>query len=452
MSKPLYQNWGKSDYEKAGIKWLSPMLAKEITDEEEQDKCLNSADYFIEEKFDGTRALLHFFEQGCRVFSRRVSEKTGWFCENSDSLPHLRDISGTPLSGTIIDGEMFIPNRPFKDVSSTLNCTWDKAIERQKELGNIVFHAFDILFYRGIDLRNFPLKLRKVFLHQVVKLADSPYIEEVKYFSCDNNVRITINRDKWESINKVINTYSDTYKALAESFSVTEQVDGDTFIAEMSPRGYYEFIVSTGGEGVIVKPVKGKYRDDCRGWEYSKIKKFLTREVIVIGFTEPTKEYKGKFPSPDKWQYWEKDGVLYNTSNSEDFQKVSKNAKEFIPVSKYYFENWVGNIRFGVIVSDEDIEGLSKSKKFNIETMTLEGKTCKVLEVGECSGYDEEIREMFSFKYKDRSKWVGSVIEIKANEIFNDTGKLRHPRFLRLREDKSPLECKWKDHLKQNIV
>ena len=112
----------------------------------------------------------------------------------------------------------------------------------------------------------------------------------------------------------------------------------------------------------------------------------------------------------------------------------------------------MGNIRFGVIVSDEDIEGLSKSKKFNIETMTLEGKTCKVLEVGECSGYDEEIREMFSFKYKDRSKWVGSVIEIKANEIFNDTGKLRHPRFLRLREDKSPLECKWKDHLKQNIV
>ena len=41
---------------------------------------------------------------------------------------------------------------------------------------------------------------------------------------------------------------------------------------------------------------------------------------------------------------------------------------------------------------------------------------------------------------------IGSVIEIKANEQFKDTGKLRHPRFLRLREDKSALSCTWKDH------
>ena len=110
------------DYENAGVRAISPMLAKELEDEEKQDACLNSTDYYIEEKFDGTRATLHFYEEFTRCFSRRVSEKTGWFCENSDSVPHIRDLKIPELAGTIIDGEMFIPNRPFKDVSSTLNC------------------------------------------------------------------------------------------------------------------------------------------------------------------------------------------------------------------------------------------------------------------------------------------------------------------------------------------
>ena len=87
---------------------------------------------------------------------------------------------------------------------------------------------------------------------------------------------------------------------------------------------------------------------------------------------------------------------------------------------------------------------LPRSKKFNIEEMIIERNKVPVLEVGECSGFDEETREMFS---NNPESWIGKVIEIKANEIFKDTGKLRHPRYLRLREDKSPLECTYKDHV-----
>lgn len=168
--KAKYQNYtSKEDYERAGLKWVVPMTAKEITDEEEQKQCLRSADFIVEEKFDGTRATMHFIKNGARIFSRRVSEKTGWFCENSDSVPHLRDLFIPELKGTVIDGEMFIPNRPFKDVSSTLNCTWDKAIQRQEELGKIVLHAFDIVFYKGLYVAHLSLLQRKRLLHLVIE-------------------------------------------------------------------------------------------------------------------------------------------------------------------------------------------------------------------------------------------------------------------------------------------
>ena len=48
---------------------------------------------------------------------------------------------------------------------------------------------------------------------------------------------------------------------------------------------------------------------------------------------------------------------------------------------------------------------------------------------------------------ENQKELIGSVLEVKANELFKDTGKLRHPRFLRFRTDKSPLECTLKGHL-----
>lgn len=435
------------DYEKAGLKFISPMLAKEIEEEEKQDACLSSPDYYVEEKFDGTRATLHFCEEFVRCFSRRVSEKTGWLCENSDSVPHIRDLHFPELEGTIIDGEMFIPNRPFKDVASTLNCKWDKAVERQEEIGKIVFHAFDILYYKGIRVEMMPLHRRKVYLQKVIDAINSPYIEMVKFYSCDTLIPVHVDEKLKKALPDIKETYPHLFLDLAQ------------FSSSVTPRGYYEYIVATGGEGVIVKPKNGKYYQK-RGWEYSKIKKFLTREAIIMGFTPPTDDYKGKFPTVDKWDYWEvEDQILgkvsYDLSDvSEEDRRKFKDKyypDNCRPISKFYAYKWVGNVRFGVIITPEEEAKLPKNKKFNIERYDLfHGKTnVSVLEVGECSGFDEETREYMTDHQKEL---IGSVIEVKANEIFRDTGKLRHPRFLRFREDKSPLECTWKDHLSSDTV
>lgn len=382
-----------------------------------------------------------------RCFSRRVSEKTGWFCENTDSLPQLRLLEIPELEGTVIDGEMFIPNRPFKDVSSTLNCKWDKAVSRQIKLGLIVFHAFDILFYKGIDLRRMPLYRRKVYLQLVVDKINSPYVKMVDSQTCGGNINVSPYLESHGSVYTICRYLEESGKTGSYPNLYSEYLKEPGRIT-LSPRAFYEYIVATGGEGVMVKPKDGKYFSK-RGREYQKIKKYLTRDVVIMGFTNPTDDYKGKFPTIEKWDYWETtelDRVDLSELSAEERQQFKKNwyPDECRPISKFYCYGWVGTIRFGVIISPEEVERLPKSKKFNIEQMTIQGKDVLVLEVGECSGFDEETREMFS---EDCEQWVGDVIEVKANEIFKDTGKLRHPRFMRVREDKSPFDCIYADHI-----
>ena len=409
----------------AHIRGYEPMTAKELETEEEQNERLNDPSYYVEEKFDGTRAIVQFFSHEAvdsesvgyaRVFSRRISKKTGFYVENSDSVPQIRDIDIPEMNGTILDGEMFINGRPFKDVSSTLNCLWDKAIERQLELGFISLHAFDIIKYKGIDLRHMKLERRKFYLHQAIEEINSPYIEEVKYFECGGKIPVTIN--------EIYNRFNDVgaTKRLFDSLSTSGSYpelkkcweEGDH---HLTPRAYYEMIVATGGEGVIVKPKNGQYHHK-RGWEYSKIKKFLTREMILIKFDEPTKEYTGK--APKNWAYYE----------------------DNIPVTKFYYNKLVGNMILGVIISQEEYNSIPKDKRGEVHRDIIPNSL--VMEVCECAGYDDETREYFT---RNRNKLVGSVVEVKANEIMKDSGRLRHPRYLRMRNDKSAEQCIWKEHV-----
>lgn len=431
-------------YQSSGIRGYEPMTAKELETEEEQDKCLNSDEYFIEEKFDGTRALVYFISSiGCRVFSRRLSKKTGFYVENTDSLPHLKytDVD-EDLTGTILDGEMFINGLPFKEVSSTLNCLWDKAVQRQIEKGLISFHAFDILFYNGIDLRNMRLEKRKKYLHLAVQQAENPYIEEVAYYSCGKDIDTYIYAEVMKRVNPIDAEHAvDSLKEVAKEqylelwrcFNRGEQ-------DYLTPKAYYELIVALGGEGVIIKPKNGKYLHK-RGWEYSKIKKFLTRDLIITGFSTPTKEYTGN--SLKTWEYWVKRddtrlplGIHYCDNNA-------------YPVTKNYYYNLVGNLYLGVLIKKSDVEKMSKSKVGHIiDTVKVLGYTPDsdyvIMEVCECSGFDDDMREYFTHHVNDM---IGQVVEVKANEIFKDSGKLRHPRFLRMREDKNPEQCLWENHI-----
>ena len=364
-------------YAQANIVGYEPMTAKELDTDDKQEEAFNDTNNYVEEKFDGTRALVYFFEDYARVFSRRVSKKTGFYVENTDSVPQIRDIK-TNLCDTILDGEMFIPEQGFQVSSAVMNCKYDKAIERQEELGFQVFHAFDILFYKGIDLRDKPLHLRKVYLRIAIAEINSPYVVCVDYFTCKG----------------------------------------------VESKQYYLDIVSRGGEGVIIKPKDGLYLHK-RGWEYSKIKSFLTREMILLGFTEPTREYSGK--APKDWEYYEDD----------------------TPVTRHYYFNQVGNMKLGVLLSNSELEAIPKNKRGEVLKpsncdLCIDDEDWNVMIVCECSGYSDEEREYFT---EHLTEILGSTIEVKANGVMKDSGRLRHPRFLRFREDKAPESCIWKDHI-----
>lgn len=402
----LFQNCTEQDYINDRVHWCEPMTAHALEDEDLQQQFFNNKDCIIEEKFDGTRATLHIGAKVSRVFSRRISVKTNWFTENSDSLPQLKSISMPELAGTVLDGELFIPDRPFKDISATMNCKWDKAIQRQNEIGFAVLHAFDILYYKGIKVEGMPLHMRKELLGKVInRLHEKHYgfVQEVKYYPCGE-------------------VFSTCYRE------------------QSTPRDYYTDIVKSGGEGVIIKDLNAPYVHK-RDKAFLKIKKFYTREVIVLGFTEPTKYYEGKFPD-NKWDYWE-------TVSEERICVVSGNASHYLkmgykPLTRAYYNHWVGNIEFGVIFDDKDFDKLDKGKVHRFIPMQIEGKQVKVLRIGECSGFDDSTREYFT---QHQNESIGSVIEVKCNEVFKNTGAMRHPRFLRTRPDKSPSDCTYINHI-----
>lgn len=441
------------EFKSAGIRGYEPMTAKELETEEQQDEKLESSDYYIEEKFDGTRALVYFLAQDCiesgevvdgigycRVFSRRISKKTNFYVENSDSLPHIRELNRPELKGTILDGEMFIEGLPFKEVASTLNCKWDKALDRQIEKGFVTFHAFDILFYHGVDLRKMPLERRKVYLHLAVEEANSEYIKEVEYFECGKTIDADLHQELYKRINEMDeDNYFDSLEDSKESYPNLYKCWKKQL--PLTPRAYYELIVSTGGEGVIVKPKKGKYLHK-RGWEYSKIKSFLTREMIVLGFTEPTKEYTGK--DIKKWSYW------VRNSDNKRVQGNFHGDKNYTPVTKNYFHSKVGNLILGVLMTNEEFSNIPKNKRGEVANPGYYGLSEEydtdyvIMEVCECSGFDDETRDYFT---RNKDKMIGTVVEVKANGIYKDTGKLRHPRYLRQRFDKLAEQCTWEDHV-----
>lgn len=573
------ENWNSPEcFEFAGVKGYAPMLAKELETEESQDKALNDPNYIIEEKFDGTRALVYFFrahdgcrntydpekiveiddkqlpyvimeitkkfssdikdmyfrekngdsdfkdrmnqlreflvgnvydyeddgthvhvecgtlgisvsysydstadmgsnysyremqiaidkliehdcygeESGyCRVFSRRISKKTGFYVENTDSLPQIRDLSMPELNGTILDGEMFIDGLPFKEVSSTLNCLWNEAVVRQQEKGFISFHAFDILFYKGIDVRRMPLIKRKKLLKLVVDKIDSEYIQFVEYQRCGKDVSI----DKYvdthglpEDVHRIIcnGEYYETYPNFMAEYEKVMTT------GMLSPRALYEYITASGGEGVIVKPMNGKYLHK-RGWEYSKIKAFLTREMILVRFDQPTEEYAGKFPSPEVWDYWENyEHDMYDLSNMskeerEEWINNVWNDSEFAPVTKNYAKGLVGNMILGVLITKEEFEKIPKNKRgvINVPSEVLPSlkdfdHDCLIMEICDCGGITDEDREYYT---SHLNKVIGKVVEVKANGIMRDSGRLRHPRYMRFRPDKSPEDCTWHDHI-----
>lgn len=169
--------------------------------------------------------------------------------------------------------------------------------------------------------------------------------------------------------------------------------------------------LADGGEGGVIIHKDSIYQPGKRSTKVSlKIKKEL-QDTIDCFFTgrvsSPARDYTGK--DIENWKYWEniRTGKLINAPMFNEYYK----GEPYEPVTKSYYMGMAGSLEIGVYQNN------------------------KIKPIGYLSGLSEEIKMNYD-KYKMR------VIEVTAMQLTDDK-MLRHPRFIRFRDDKQPQECSW---------
>lgn len=441
-----------AQYEKdKSVRWIEPMSSHEI----------NLVDYpvknteYAELKYDGPRGLIHFGEVA-RCFSRVPSKVTGWFTENTDNVPHIRDSAFPGIFGTILDGE-FDYGSNSNGVQSVMGALPEKAIQFQEENGYIPFKAFDILYYKGINVQRMPLWKRKIYLAMIImEIYDFHGEESSRYFEyatmyMRNDVKNTFLHNL---LNYPLN--------LKDALDVNVELNNFIYSHIQLMNNYlllYEEFIDEGFEGIMVKNLFGIY-EQKRSKNYLKAKGQSTWDCVVMGFTPPTKEYTGK--ELHKWKYWS-DGdlveeTLYIATIHSEEQAQRLLDMGHVPVTKPYYMGWCGAIQFGVwkpfdedyflhkYYDDIDYGEYALNQMFDKgELRDFDGETYQLVHVGDCKGLTEKQQE---FIKSNSESLIGTVVEVKANGILDkETGSLRHPRFQKWRKDKSSEMCKWEDHL-----
>ena len=169
--------------------------------------------------------------------------------------------------------------------------------------------------------------------------------------------------------------------------------------------------LASGGEGGVIIHKDSKYQPGKRSTKVSlKIKKEL-QDTIDCFFTgrvsSPARDYTGK--DIENWKYWEniRTGELINAPMFNEYYK----GESYEPITKSYYMGMAGSLEIGVYYNN------------------------KIRPIGYLSGLTEEIKLNYE-KYKMK------VIEVTAMQLTDDK-MLRHPKFIRFRDDKQPQECLW---------
>jgi len=149
----------------------------------------------------------------------------------------------------------------------------------------------------------------------------------------------------------------------------------------------FDEIVASGGEGVVLKRIDAPYVPESRKFQ-AKVKDWKTTECAVCGVTEGNKSRSEYFGALILAQY--KDGQLVHVGNTSGF----------------------------------DVATMKGIKKF--------------------MDREKPVRNPCGYEKKGVQKFVQPkmVVEVKFLGR-HDSGKLRHPVYLRMRDDKRVDECEF---------
>ena len=316
------------------------------TNEKQVDKLhklLLSDEYDAEEKIDGC----HYLTYGCRLFSTEG-------CEKTDNYPHLRDFfMHLNMPNIILDGEINYPGKTSQFVTRVTGAGADQAISFQEDIGYVHYTMWDILRTpRGTWLLDKTYRERRQILEQF-------YERFIKGSSLEQFIHLTDRRTSGK-------------------------------------KEFYEEIIASGREGVVLKKIDSYYILGKKPmWQWMKLKQQDEADFFISGFEGPKVEYNGK--NLADWPYWkEVDG-------------------DMIPVTKYYYMDWIGAIELSAYVDGE------------------------VTKVCTCSGITEELRATIS---QNKPAFLNRVVKVTFMEK-TEAGYPRHPRFKQFHESKQANECSW---------
>lgn len=274
--------------------------------------------------------------------------------EKTDNYPHLRDFfMSQQFPNLILDGEINYPGKTSQYVTRATGAGADNSVAFQEENGFVHYTLWDILRTpRGTWLLNKPYHERRSILEQY-------YNRFIKGSSLEEYIKLVDRRTSGK-------------------------------------KEFYEEIIASGREGVVLKQLDSPYfMNTKKKWVWMKIKQKDTADLFIVGYDDPKVKYTGT--NFADWPYWrDVDG-------------------EMIPVTKYYYEGWIGALRLGAYVNG------------------------KVELVCTCSGMNEDIRRMLS-EHKDAN--LNRVVKISYMEK-TERGVPRHPRFEGFHESKLANECTW---------
>lgn len=197
-------------------------------------------------------------------------------------------------------------------------------------------------------------------------------------------------------------------KEIAETMNFNNNIE---FINPIS-ENLEEFIaeaLSNGEEGVVMLHKNSPYYfKRTPAWQSIKVKKSLNEgiDLVIMGTTPPNKEYTGSYPH--SWKLWE------NIVTGEMEYGVFYDSGKHRAVSQFYFEGKIGGFRLGAYQGDKLIE------------------VCKIASIS------DEIRNDAT---DNPEKYIGRVVEIDAMEVLYKTRGIRHPRFVKFRDDKIAEDC-----------
>lgn len=332
----------------------------------ETKELIFSGDYIGAQKRDGYYQRIIKDDEGNVMMISRNRNVKKEVVDKIDWVPHIKEWVEKLPNGTCLLCEIYLPNNEgSKNVTTLLGCTKERSIARQRDK-KLHLYVFDVMAYDGTNFITDGIGDRIKYL-DTLKNTESLKSEYVDYATYKRG------KELWEMLGEIL---------------------------------------EAGDEGIVIS------REDCPVYFKRtparmtlKIKKEISQTINCVFTgkgTPPTKEYKGK--EMREWEYWINERTDERLKGKHFDEYMS--GEPLLPVTKTYFNEWVGSMEIGVV------------------------KGNKVVPIGYLSGLADEIKA-------NPAKYKLQPIEVTAMEIDYDAHTLRHARLVKLRDDLTLNDCTW---------